>query len=322
VTSLRYLRFLGIGALCGLVYTALAALAIGSDAMMQCDPHGVDATHYMAYCNVKSFTEYDLGAHYFGLEPEAIKSMQGADILFLGNSRAGHTFSSAATRDFMETLSAKYYVLAFGYESSSTSALSLIDKYHLHPKIMIINADPFFSSGDQDEREKLSGHRPDIYLGYLLKRAFQHIQPSLCRSSAIFCGHALTVYRSVVTGAWDIRQYAAAHSGSRNPKIIVEDEGNRWAELPDTLNAARDFVERLSLDPACIIVTSIPSPHSTQGLAKAAATAVGAPYVAPTIADLHTFDDSHLTLDDDERWSAEMLREASGQIRRCLPNDQ
>src|SRR5579863_3582267 len=93
-----YLVALAVGALCGVAYGALRIFVLGPDAMLGCDPRGVDATHYMAYCNVRSFTEYDLGAHYFGLEPAAIKSMQAADVLFVGDSRTGHTFSSKATQ--------------------------------------------------------------------------------------------------------------------------------------------------------------------------------------------------------------------------------
>jgi hypothetical protein len=314
VNPVRYLWLLAFGAICGVFYAA----TIGPDAMMRCDPHGVDATHYMAYCNVKTFTEYDLGAHYLGLEPEAIQSMQAADVLFLGNSRTGHTFSSAATQAFMDRLGAKYYIMGFGYEASSMSALSLIDKYRLHPKVMIINADPFFGYGDRAARDRLLSGRPQVYLEYLIKKRFQLVQSFLCGRSEMFCGHALTIYRSAVNGTWDVHEYAAAHPGSKNPKIIIEEENYRSSELPDALKAGREFVDRVSVAPDCMIVTSIPSPRSTQMVAKAVAAEIGSTYIVPAMTDLRTFDNSHLIAEDDERWSAEMLRQAAAQIQKCL----
>jgi hypothetical protein len=313
-----YLVALAVGALCGVAYGALRIFVLGPDAMLGCDPRGVDATHYMAYCNVRSFTEYDLGAHYFGLEPAAIKSMQAADVLFVGDSRTGHTFSSKATQDFMERLHATYYIMGFGYEASSTAALSLIEKYQLRPKLMIVNADPFFTNDFREVRERILSGRYDIYLEYFFKKQFQRLQASLCSRNERFCGHALTVYRSVVNGAWDVRQFAALHPGSKNPKIVIEDDKNRSSEIPEALKAGREFIEHVSIAPGCLIVTSVPSPHSTQDLAKAVAAELDAPYIAPEIAGLRTFDDSHLTMEDSERWSSEMLRQASDQIRRCL----
>jgi len=97
----RYLWMVAAGALIGGGYAAVNFVLVGSDAVANCDPGGVDATHHMAYCNVRSFTEYDLGAHYFGLEPDSIMSLKKAEVQFLGNSRTGHTFSSEATASFM-----------------------------------------------------------------------------------------------------------------------------------------------------------------------------------------------------------------------------
>jgi hypothetical protein len=42
------------------------------------------------------------------------------------------------------------------------------------------------------------------------------------------------------------------------------------------------------------------------------------PYFVPAIADLRTFENSHLIAEDDERSSAEMLRQASADIQRWL----
>jgi hypothetical protein len=318
VKSVHYIQLLLAGALCGLLYAAVYRIAVGDDAMMRCDPKGVDATHYMAYCNVKSFTEYDLGAHYFGLEPEAVKSLEHADVLFLGDSRTGHTFSSAATQNFMRRLGVSFYVMGFGYEASSTVALRLIEKYQLRPKAMIINADPFFTYDFLVRREELLSGRPEVYFEYLGKKYFQRVQALLCQHSNIFCGHALTIYRSVVNGAWDVRQFDALHPDRGNPTAIVEHASNRSSELPDARKASRDFVNGITLKPDCIIVTSIPSPHSTQDLAKGAASEINAPYIAPEMTGLRTFDDSHLTPDDSERWSAAMLSMARNTIQECL----
>src|SRR5215471_16448074 len=64
----------------------------------QADGYGID--RYLAYCGSDGYGEYDHGALWFELEPDATESARRAKVLFLGNSRMQLAFSTRATEDW------------------------------------------------------------------------------------------------------------------------------------------------------------------------------------------------------------------------------
>jgi hypothetical protein len=80
----------------------------------------------------------------------------------------------------------------------------------------------------------------------------------------------------------------------------------------------KEFLPSLSADRACTILTIVPTVKTGVGTAKAIAAALGLNLVAPRLAGLITFDQSHLDPDSAQRWSAAFLEEAGPQIRKCL----
>src|SRR5690349_12039247 len=49
---------------------------------------------FLAFCESPRYGDYEHGAYYFDLEPEAIEALKKAEVLFLGNSRAQFAFST------------------------------------------------------------------------------------------------------------------------------------------------------------------------------------------------------------------------------------
>jgi len=88
--------------------------------------------------------DYEHGAFYYGLEREAIANLKSADVIILGNSRAQAAFSTGALRDFFATRGIKYFLLGFGYGELSDLPLHLMKRNSVRPKVLVINADPFF----------------------------------------------------------------------------------------------------------------------------------------------------------------------------------
>ena len=58
------------------------------------------------------------------------------------------------------------------------------------------------------------------------------------------------------------------------------------------------------------------------GTARAIANTLGRPLIAPELADLQTFDESHLDSPSAERWSSAFLAEATPRIRQCLDHSR
>jgi hypothetical protein len=80
----------------------------------------------------------------------------------------------------------------------------------------------------------------------------------------------------------------------------------------------RAFLEGLPVPRECAVLTTVPTVDSKLGTAKAVASALGLPLVAPELAGLSTFDASHLDQRSAERWSAAFIDAAAAQIRACL----
>ena len=79
-----------------LVFSLLAALGykLRTDGVFACPASGYGSDHYLAYCQTGGYGDYDHGAFWFGLEPEAQRAATDADVLFLGNSRMQFAFST------------------------------------------------------------------------------------------------------------------------------------------------------------------------------------------------------------------------------------
>jgi hypothetical protein len=317
--------YLAIVLLCvigGGIPALLKNVSFGKDAMFRCDPFGLNGDNYISYCDASAFTEYDLGAHYFGLEPRAIEALRKADVLFLGNSRTGHTFSSQATQSEMRSLGiANYYVAGFGYEGSSHIALLLMKKYNVHPKAIVINADPFFTDDYAPILATLTSGRQSVYLEYLTKKYFQKTQWYLCSIYNFGCGTRPTVYRTLKHGFWETERFEKKVLEFLAIQPIVEPATVPTAREIVAEPLARDFIASVATARSCIIITSIPSPRSMRSMAETVARKNSLPFFAPVIPGLRTYDNSHLLAEDGERWSKVMFAEAHDTIARCMKNE-
>lgn len=303
----------------GAIPALLKNVSFGRDAMFRCDPFGLDGNNYISYCDARAFTEYDLGALYFGLEPRAIEALRKADILFLGNSRTGHTFSSNATQQMMQALGVQnYYVAGFGYEGSSHIALLLMKKYNIRPKAIVINADPFFTDDYAPILATLTSGRQSVYWDYVTKKYFQKGQRYVCSIYNFGCGTRPTVYRTLDHGFWQIERFEKKVLEFQPIRTIVEPQDipeKRGIEAEPLLN---DFLRAVPTSKNCIIITSIPSPNSMRPMAESLSRKHGLPFFAPVMNDLRSYDKSHLMSEDSERWSKAMLAEAELTLKSCV----
>src|SRR5690242_16280065 len=81
-----------------------AALKTGSESIFACDGQGYVQDRYLAYCHAPGYGDYEHGAFWFGLEPGATTFAVRANVLFLGDSRMQHAFSTRATAEWFSSL--------------------------------------------------------------------------------------------------------------------------------------------------------------------------------------------------------------------------
>jgi hypothetical protein len=294
-----------------------------------CKPYREPGT-FLAFCESPRYGDYEHGAYYFDLEPEAIENLRKAKVLFLGNSRAQFGFSTDEVRGYFNERSIPFYVMGFAYGESADFAKILIEKLQLRPKVLVINMDPFFAPGlsepaqvilDQsgsfwDRSQKSIRTRWD----YFTKSIFNRLQPKACDLFGMLCSSQFKViYRAGKDGSWIWRDLYYAPEAARIPndgaKAMVLGADYAIAYAP----TARDFFQAAGVRPECVVLTHVPnSVHDAKPYAREMARVLGARAELPELAGLETVDTSHLTWSSAQRWSGPFMRGIDSLIKNCV----
>jgi len=277
-----------------------------------CSAGGYASGSYLAYCQAERYGDYDHGAFWFDLEPQASRSAAQADVLFLGNSRMQFAFSAAATQEWFTTVASSYYLLGFSHDENLTFAGPLLGKLRLRARVVVINVDQFFDNtvtwlGRAVFQDSQSRSR------YERKQFWQSLHRRVCGAFAFVCGNAVTFYRLPETGSWQLH---GAADFKATPVADATDPGT--ADLRHQVALAQGFVARLPARRDCIVLTMAPWAQTRRSEAAAIANALGLDLVAPQLEGLATYDGSHLDRKSAERWSAAFFDAAGPAIRRCL----
>src|SRR5262245_33305631 len=86
--------------------------------LFACPASGYGTDAYLAYCGSTGYADYDYGAFWFGLEPDATRAAAEAQVLFVGNSRTQYGLSSQATSEWFANAGATHYLLGFAYDGN------------------------------------------------------------------------------------------------------------------------------------------------------------------------------------------------------------
>lgn len=279
-----------------------------------CPGSGYTAGNYLGYCNAPNFGEYDHGAFWYGLEPEALRAAARAEVLFLGNSRMEFGFSSAATDQWFTGQGIRHYLLGFTFLENATFAAPLLEKIKPGAKVYVINVDQFFTETRTLPGTELTSGA-DVKDRYRDKRGWQQVQRQVCTHVPKLCGNKVSFYRNRTNGHWQMAGYAPG-----GPRVVADDPPSDQDEWAADAALAQAFIAKLPVPKECVLLTLVPSPTTRSAEARAIATAVGLPLSIPEVSGLQTVDDTHLNTASAERWSAAFLDLAGPRIRHCLDN--
>jgi hypothetical protein len=303
-----------ISLIIGVVLVAYA-YKLRTEGIFACLADGYSSDRYLAYCQANGYADYEHGAFWLGLEPTTRESVAKADVLFLGTSRMQIAFSTAATSRWFASDPVRYFLMGFGYSGNVVFEGALLRKFNAHPKVYVINVDQFFDRREsppvQTVMRDSSGRNH-----YQVKHLWQIAHEAICERVAVACGSRYTIFRSRETGAYYLRGL-----GEFRGRPVSYDE------TIDRINAEKEasiggpFLAGLPVKADCVILTLVPTEGTKLGTANALASALGLPLVTPQLADLQTFDGSHLDRPSAERWSDAFFKAAGPQIRRCIKND-
>ena len=274
-------------------------------------PASYGSTAYLSDCNGRSYGDYDHGAFWYGLEPEAQRAASNARVIVLGNSRTQFGFSSPVTVRWFEQRSIPFYLLGFSHYESVTFVTPILAKVQPHARAYVINADRFFAEWLSPTSHRIFYER-DARARYDEKQFWQRPHKAMCSIAPLLCGRELAVYRNVANGTW-----FTSGTLPNDPSGVADGGASDVERWPRYIELAREFVGQLKVDRQCIVLTIVPTKDTKRVEAQAIADALGVSFIAPRVEGLTTFDGSHLDVNSAARWSAAFLDAAGPVLERC-----
>jgi len=282
------------------------------EGIFACPASGYGSNAYVSDCAATSYGDYDHGAFWFGLEPQARRAAAEADVLLVGSSRVQFAFAGTATATWFSALGIRPYLLGFSHSETVAFFGPLLSKIRPRAKVYVINVDRFFDDRVSPPTEQIFQGR-DILARYTEKRTWQSLHRGLCAVLPLACGDAIAMYRTRETGAW--RRMGRGPFETRQVSDGQPSNVEHWDQYA---RLGENFLARLPVDRNCVILTIVPTVETKRAEAMAIAAKLGHDLLAPQIDGLRTFDGSHLDEASGERWSAAFLREAGPRIRKCV----
>jgi hypothetical protein len=284
---------------------------------------------FLAYCTSDQYGDFEHGAYYFNLEPEAVGHLRTAKVLFLGNSRSQFGFSTDEVTRYFNERSIPFYLMGFGYGEGADFAKALIKKYNLKPKVLVVVTDPFFKSYlSQPASEIVADLNPfwkrvQARWDYVTKKIFNTVAPKVCDLRVTLCrSKSRSIYRASKDGSWIWRNLFTLPEYGQIP---IDSGRVPIFESPGTtdLEIARQLFEEAGVHRDCVVLTAVPnSVIDTGPYALEIGRLLGVRVELPKLNGLVTIDTAHLTWTSAQRWSGSFLRGIDALVSTCVSDDR
>jgi hypothetical protein len=282
-----------------------------TDSIFGCQATGYSAEQYLSYCQTEGYGDFDHGAFWFNLEPEATRAATAAQVLFVGNSRMQYGFSTTAAQEWLSRNASSYYLLGFAYHPQVLFHRALLHKLDPRPQVYVINLDTFFEE-KASVPARIVMNEPDARSRYRRKQIWQAMHRAVCGWATALCGNSYAIFKVRSTGVWQSSGAISANeAASLDPKVDAD-------MVAREIVSGQKFLDALGVDRRCVIFTLVPTVDTPNATSAAIAAALHVDYIAPELEDLLTFDGSHLDLPSAERWSGAFFDAAGPRIRECL----
>jgi hypothetical protein len=310
----RSLRYLALFFSCAAVALLLGSIGWWGGSVLSCPPAPPGA--FLAYCRNELYGDFEHGAFFYGLESAALQHAARADAIVVGDSRAQFGFSTGAMRRYFADRRQSYYLLGMGYGSTSPYARALLERYRLKPRVLIVNAEPFFTRETPSVPSAVLRADSRTVFEYWRKWLFQPIHRLACERMPARCQHSPGgIHRRIDNGdwIWDGVLVAGDLAVPFVDRAISQDQ-QRQAE-----SEARAFVTDLGLDERCVFVTAVPGLSAdSRRVVTAIASVISGIAVLPVVQDIASLDGDHLNAASAEKWSAAFLHTADDRLNACL----
>lgn len=315
----RYLRrFAVVFALAGAIIYILAR----SDLFPwigPCSSAGYSDDHYLAYCEYGRYGDFEHGALLYGMEPGVLEPIKKAKVLFLGNSRAQYAFSTKTSIEAMDNSGVPWYAMGFGFGAKSDMPEAMFSTHKLTPDLVVINADPFFSTRSAGLSGKVLAGGDAFAAEYGKKRKLQDIHAGLCGRfgegpwSRFTCGSKPTLFRSRSNGSWLVEHY---RSDQHIP--VLYSDTHLIDQVDETVAAAELFFASTGINRECVVLTATAQNPTPVAFTRELAKRLDVAFEFPQLDDMWTIDASHMDVPSAERWSVAFMERLAPHIERCV----
>jgi hypothetical protein len=246
-------------------------------------------------------------------------------VIGLGSSKAQFVYSADTVKRHFQARAARFYSLGFGYGEEVKFALALIQRERLTPKVLIIDASPFFRELWSIPALEMSADRPRFrrqaraWIDTALKKVVAGAQPMACAIVSRLCTEKYwAIYRSTQDGTWVRQTLYEPNMQSRpldpaNKTLIFGKEA-----AAENQKLAAELIATARIPPRCVILTAVPAAFmDARAYATEMARLLGGRVSLPEVDNLQTIDNVHLTAESIERWSEALLRDIDPIITEC-----
>ena len=253
---------------------------------------------YLGYYN----GGHDHVTMYLNLD-DAAEALRSADVLLLGNSRMLYAMDSEEIQAFERRTNLRCYVLAFAYSEMCEFPQKLIERYDLHPKWVVINADPFFVKETSKMAKKAMTMTPwearkamfEAQVGLAVHRQMDSWLPHLFEQNP-----AWVYFRSYRDGSIFV-------SSTKGKPSLAESNPISWEITAELIQTFEEFQKNMKSRGVGTALTTIPPTVAAPmtELAEKSHT----PHFYSKVVQLKTSDGSHLNPESAKRFSESFFRD-------------
>lgn len=261
---------------------------------------------------------------WFGIDDEVVRRLRAAEVLFVGNSRLLFALRPTVLRPYFADLGVSYYVMGFGYREGDRLPLEMIRKFDLRPRLVVVNADGFFTGNLSPWAEVVNRDTPfaarklqwESEAAHEVRRHIHQLVPNWLRLfglPGLGLRRSFISYRSRRDGTWHLSPWPEGTTGFASPSLDGTELGR------GEIAAARRFKAELDARGATMVLTRVPSPEPMPGAGPARfADLLGVPLALAEVPGLTTADNSHLSEGSAHDWTRALLGTLEPLVRRSV----
>jgi hypothetical protein len=261
---------------------------------------------------------------WFGIDDEVVRRLRAAEVLFVGNSRLLFALRPSLLRPYFADLGVRYYVMGFGYREGDRLPLEMIRKFDLRPRLVVVNADGFFTGNLSPWAEVVNRDTPfaarklqwESEAAHEVRRHIHQLVPNWLRLfglPGLGLRRSFISYRARSDGTWHLSPWPEGTTGFPSPDLEGPELGR------GEIAAARAFKAELDERGAAMVLTRVPSPEPMPGAGPARfADLLAVPLALADVPGLTTADNSHLSEGSAHDWTRALLGTLEPLVRQSV----